>query len=72
MEDEADRQSPDQLDDLEIAGVHVAILAGRPLTERNLTRATTFQLAYAPTTRRAGILLGSGLLSYVYVGDGGR
>ena len=70
MENEADYQSLDQLDQLEIAGVHVAILAGRPLTERNLTRATTFQLAYAPTTRQAGILLGGGLLNYI--GDGGR
>ena len=67
---EADYDSLDQLDEIEIAGVHDAIQAGRPLTAKNLTRGTTFQLAYALTKRQVGILLGGGLLSYVK--DGGK
>jgi aconitate hydratase len=67
---EADYDSLDQLDEIEIAGVHAAIQAGRPLTARNVTQGVTFQLAYALTRRQVGILLGGGLLNYIK--DGGK
>jgi aconitate hydratase len=67
---EHDYDSLDQLDEIEIEGVHRAIQAGLPLTARNLARGVSFQLAHALTKRQVRILLGGGLLNYIK--DGGE
>ncbi len=66
----ADYDGLEQLDEIEITGVHEAIRSGKPLVARNLTRSTTFSLAYALTKRQVNILMGGGLLNYIK--DGGR
>jgi aconitate hydratase len=68
--DEADYDTLNQLDELEIAGIHDAIQIGKVLIARNLTRGGTFQLTYALTKRQVSILLGGGLLNYIK--DGGK
>lgn len=63
--DEADYTALEQGDEWEIASIHAAMGAGKPLTVRNLTRGTTFEVVYSLTPRQVGIVSAGGLLNYV-------
>ncbi|NLF01825.1 MAG: aconitate hydratase [Anaerolineales bacterium] len=63
--DEAGYDALAQGDELEIEAIHTALRAGRPLTARNLTRGTTFELTYDLTPRQVEILLAGGLLTMI-------
>ncbi len=52
-------------DEWEISGVRQALAAGGPLTVRNLTRGTQFQVRYDLTPRQVKVLLAGGLLNYL-------
>ncbi|MGQ9586226.1 MAG: aconitate hydratase [Anaerolineae bacterium] len=68
--DDADYQSLNLGDELEIAGIHAALQGGGTLTVRNLTQGTSFSATFHLTERQAKILLAGGLLNYI--GAGGR
>ncbi len=63
--DDSGYDALEQGDEWEIAGVHAALKAGKPLTVRNLTRDTAFEVMYNLTPRQVEIVLAGGLLNYV-------
>jgi len=66
--DEADYESLNQGDELEIVGIQAALKAGEDLMVRNVTQGRTFPAAYDLTGRQVKILLAGGLLNYVKAG----
>ena len=62
---DADYTALSQDDELEIAGIHSALAAGRPLIARQLATGREFALTYTLTGRQVAILLAGGLLSYI-------
>jgi aconitate hydratase len=58
----------EQGDKWEIAGVRDAVQAREDLTVRNLTKGTSFRVAYNLTDRQVKILLAGGLLNYIKTG----
>jgi aconitate hydratase len=66
--DESAYDALEQGDEWEIAGVRAALEAGPPLTVRNLTQDTAFEVTYTLTARQVEIVLAGGLLNYVKSG----
>ena len=61
---EADYDSIDQMDELELPDIRCAIAEGGRILVRNKTKETEFEAAAALSQRQKDILLAGGLLNY--------
>jgi aconitate hydratase len=62
--DPSDYDTLEQGDELEIAGIHAALRAGKELTAKNLTKNKAYRLGYKLSKRQVEIILDGGLVNY--------
>jgi aconitate hydratase len=62
---EADYDNIDQADELQIPNIRKAIANNEPLTVKNVTKGTEFQVNYELSERQRDIILAGGMLSYI-------
>jgi len=65
FKNEADYDSIDQGDDLEIPNLKELLIAGKPIVVKNTTKGTEFEVEYMLSERQKQILLAGGTLAYM-------